>query len=303
MIKLHFMLHVMVNPSAGAGRARAEARQLEQRFIQLGLTYAVYFSQRAGDLRHWTRDLALDDTLDGTLNGAVIAVGGDGTVSEVVAGILSSDSPRAFCALPCGSGNDFAHALGWRSLADVVAVVQRGRTERIDLVRVNGQIAAYGLGMGFDAQVAADAEHAPAWLRGLPRYLWAILRVLPSLRTPNLRLEADGVTVFEGNSVLAAAMNTPTAGGGFKLAPSADPQDGLLEIMVGGDLTRWQTLLILPKVIAGTHVHDPKVQVFKAQHARFTWQFPMHAHTDGEQLPPSAVFEVECLPSALEILR
>ena len=289
------MLHVMVNPSAGAGRARDEARQLERRITELGLTSAVYISQRAGDLHGWTRDLELD--------GAVIAVGGDGTTSEVISGILSSPSPRAFCVLPCGSGNDFAYALGWRSLADVIAAVGRGCTEQIDLVRVNGEIAAYGVGMGFDAQVAADAEHAPPWLRGLPRYLWAILRVLPRLKRPHLRLEVDGVTVYEGNSVLAAAMNTPTAGGGFKLAPSADPRDGLLEIMIGGDLTRWQTLLILPKVIAGTHVHDPKVKVFKARHARFTWAYPMHAHTDGEQLPQSAVFEVECLPRALEILR
>jgi diacylglycerol kinase (ATP) len=289
------MLHLMVNPSAGAGRARDEAQQLERRVAELGLTCAVHISQRAGELQIWTRDLALE--------GAVIAVGGDGTVSEVVSGILSSACPRAFCALPCGSGNDFAYALRWRSVEDVIAAVQGGRTERVDLVRVNGQIAAYGLGMGFDAQVAADAEHAPAWLRGLPRYLWAILRVLPNLKRPHLRLEVGGVTVFEGRSVLAAAMNTPTAGGGFKLAPNADPRDGLLEIMVGGDLTKWQTLLILPKVIAGTHVHDPKVQVFKARHARFTWQSPIHAHTDGEQMPQSAVFEVECLPSALEILR
>ena len=295
MIKLHFMLHVMVNPSAGAGRARDDAQRLEQRLTALGLSCAVHTSQRPGDLRQWTRDLAPE--------GAVIAVGGDGTVSEVVSGILSSPSPRAFCALPCGNGNDFAYALGWRGIEDVIAAVQRYSTERIDLVRVNGRIAAYGLGMGFDAEVAAEAEHAPAWLRGLPRYLWAILRVLPGLKTPALRLEIDGVTVVEGRSVLAAAMNTPTAGGGFKLAPKADPHDGLLEIMVGGDLTRWQTLLILPKVIAGTHVHDPRVRVFRARRARFMWQRPIHAHADGEQLPQSAVFEVECLPDALEILR
>jgi len=290
------MRHVMVNPSAGAGRARFYARQLEEKLHAMGLECVIHTSQRAGDLHAWTRDLAPDAS-------AVIAVGGDGTVSEVVSGLQSSASNRAFCALPCGSGNDFAYALGWRNVEDVIAAVQRGSTERIDLVRVNGQIAAYGLGMGFDAQVAADAEHAPAWLRGLPRYLWAILRVLPSLRTPRLRLETDGVTVFEGRSVLAAAMNTPTAGGGFKLAPSADPRDGYLEIMVGGDLTRWQTLLILPKVIAGTHVHDPRVQVFRARRARFTWERPIHAHADGEQLPRSAVFDVECLPGALEILR
>ena len=286
----------MVNPSAGAGRAVRSAQQLEEKLHAIGLGCVVHTSQQAGDLHAWTRDLAPDAS-------AVIAVGGDGTVSEVVSGLQSSASNRAFCALPCGSGNDFAYALGWRNVADVIAAVQRGFTERIDLVRVNGQVAAYGLGMGFDAQVAADAEQAPAWLRGLPRYLRSILRVLPSLRTPRLRLEIDGVTVFEGRSVLAAAMNTPTAGGGFKLAPSADPCDGLLEIMVGGDLTRWQTLLILPKVIAGTHVHDPRVQVFKARRARFSWERPIHAHADGEQLPHGAVFDVECLPGALEILR
>ena len=295
MIKLHFMLHVMLNPSAGAGRAAQAGQQLEGKLRDLGMAYALHTSQRPGDLHRWTRDLI------GT--GAVIAVGGDGTVSEVVSGISQSADPRAFCALPCGSGNDFAYALGWRSLADVIAAVQRGRTERIDLVRVNGQVAAYGLGMGFDARVAADAQVAPAWLRGLPRYLWAIARILPSLQTPHLRLEIDGAVVFEGRSVLAAAMNTPTAGGGFRLAPNADPRDGLLEIMVGGDLTRLQTLLILPKVIAGTHIHDPRVQVFKARRARFTWERPIHAHADGEQLPHSAVFEVECLPGALEILR
>ena len=295
MIKLHFMLHVMLNPSAGAGRAVQIARQLEDKLSAMGLTHVVHTSQRPGDLRRWTEDL--------TGAGAVIAVGGDGTVSEVVSGILGSAHQRAFCALPCGSGNDFAYALGWRSVSDVIAAVQRNQPERIDLVRVGDQVAAYGLGMGFDAEVAADAEHAPAWLRGLPRYLWAILRILPSLQTPHLSLVIDGALVFDGRSVLAAAMNTPTAGGGFKLAPNADPRDGLLEITVGGDLSKWQTLLILPKVIKGTHIHDPRVTVFRARHARFTWERPIHAHADGEQLPRSAVFDVECLPGALEILR
>ncbi len=285
----------MVNPAAGAGRAARVAQQLEQRLLALGFVCKLYISQQPGDLHRWTREIKEA--------GAVIAVGGDGTVSEVIRGITNHAAPRAFCALPCGSGNDFAYALGWRTVDDVIAAVQRGLSERIDLVRVNGRLAAYGLGMGFDAQVAADAEHAPAWLRGLPRYLWAILRVLPSLKRPHLKLEVGGMIVYEGRSVLAAAMNTPTAGGGFKLAPNADPRDGLLEIMVGGELTRWQTLLILPQVIAGTHVHHPLVNVFRARRARFTWQYPMHAHADGEQLPPSAVFEVECLPAALEILR
>jgi diacylglycerol kinase (ATP) len=290
------MLQLMVNPTAGGGRAARDAVQLEAHLRALGKTCELRISAGPGDLTRWARDLPPSSE-------AVIAVGGDGTVSEVISGLHANPQPRAFCAVPSGSGNDFAKALGWNSIEDTLQAITRDERERVDLVRVGSRIAAYGLGMGFDAEVAQDALGAPAWLRGLPRYLYSILRILPSLETPRLKLIADGVTVYEGKSVLAAAMNTPTAGGGFKLAPNADPHDGLLDIMVGGDLSRLETLLILPRVIAGTHVTHPKVRVFRAKHARFEWERPIHAHTDGEQLPLTDCFEVECLASALEIVK
>jgi diacylglycerol kinase (ATP) len=290
------MLQLMVNPTAGGGRAARAAVQLEGRLLELGRSCELRISAAPGDLTIWTRDLSPSCE-------AVIAVGGDGTVSEVISGLHANPQPRAFCAVPSGSGNDFAKALGWCSIEDTVRAIVQDKRERIDLVRVGSRIAAYGLGMGFDAEVAQDALSAPAWLRGLPRYLYSILRILPGLETPHLKLIADGVTVYEGKSVLAAAMNTPTAGGGFKLAPNADPRDGFLDIMLGGDLTRLETLLILPRVIAGTHITHRKVRVFRAKHARLEWERPIHAHTDGEQLPLTDCFEVECLASALEVVR
>jgi diacylglycerol kinase (ATP) len=285
----------MVNPTAGGGRAERDATHLERRLNQLGLPCTVHRSRAPGDAERVVRELEDDRP--------IIAVGGDGTISEVVSGILHSQHPRAFCASPSGSGNDFAKAMGWRTLEDTVRAVQRDERKRVDLVRVNGRIAAYGVGMGFDAQAAHIALHAPGFLRGLSRYLYAILRVLPSLETPRLKLFADGEQVYEGRSVLAAAMNTPTAGGGFKLAPNANPNDGMLEIMVGGHLGRLETLAILPRVIAGTHVTHPKVRIFRARHARLEWEHLMYAHVDGEQLPRTRSFEVECLPDALEVMR
>jgi YegS/Rv2252/BmrU family lipid kinase len=291
------MIDLLVNPRAGGGRALRLARQLEGALTAAGRAFTTHVSTAPGDLERIASGLPASSS-------AVVAVGGDGTVSEVVGGLVRGNSSRAFCVAPGGSGNDFAKALGWVRLEDTVRALELNQPERIDLVCVNGRVAAYGLGMGFDALVAADAQaHAPAWLRGLPRYLYAIMRVLPGLETPFLTLEADGAQVYAGRSVLAAAMNTPTAGGGFRLAPDASPTNGLLEIMVGGDLTRLQTLLILPRVIAGTHVTDPKVQVFRARHARFTWARPTHAHADGEQVTPATVYDVRALPAALTVLR
>jgi diacylglycerol kinase (ATP) len=285
----------MVNPSAGGGRAERDAARLEARLRALDIPFTLHRSRAAGDLERVVRDLEDAEP--------VIAVGGDGTVSEVVSGILHSAHPRAFSATPSGSGNDFAKAMNWSTLEDTVSAIQRNERERIDLVRVNGRIAAYGLGMGFDAQAAHEALHAPTWLRGLSRYLYAILRVLPNLETPHLKFYADGSLEYEGPSLLAAAMNTPTAGGGFRLAPDASPRDGLLEVMIGGDLGKLETLAILPRVIAGTHVTHPKVRVYRARHARLEWAQLMYAHTDGEQLPRARIYEVECLPDALEVLR
>jgi YegS/Rv2252/BmrU family lipid kinase len=291
------MPDILLNPRAGGGRAVRLAARLQAALRARGAAVVVHESRAPGDLERIAASLPASTE-------PIIAVGGDGTVSEVVGGIVQARSGRAFCAVPGGSGNDFAKSIGWARLEDTLAALARDGRERIDLVRVNGRVAAYGLGMGFDALVAADAEaHAPAWLRGLPRYLYSILRVLPGLRTPELRLEADGAQVYRGPSVLAAAMNTPTAGGGFRLAPDASPTDGLLEIMVGGDLTRLQTLLILPRVIAGTHVTHPQVRVIRAATATFTWASATHAHADGEPLLPALKFEVVALPSALEIVR
>ncbi len=287
------MLHLVVNPVAGGGRAERDAKRLEARLTELGRSFQTYHSAAPGDAERLVR--ALPDTEP------VVAVGGDGTVSEVVSGILLSGHRSAFCASPSGSGNDFARALGWKTLDDTLRAFERDARTRVDLVRVNSRIAAYGLGVGFDAQVAHEALHLPGFLRGLPRYLYAILRVLPGLETPYLKLIADGETVYQGKSVLAAAMNTPTAGGGFRLAPDADHSDGLLDIVVGGDLSKLETFAILPRVIAGTHVTHQKVRVFRARHVRLEWDRAMYAHVDGEQLPRTRAFEVECLPAALEI--
>lgn len=245
----------------------------------------------------------------------VVVVGGDGTIQEVVNGLLTAarmpgDQVPALGAVPGGNGNDLVRdlslpldpmaalsvALGEETRAIDVAVASApdGRTRHF----------AVAGGVGFDAQVAhVMFGHRMPWQRGQIGYFLSTF--LELLRFRNRRLELvlethDGERQIERTSLLVAFANGPYYGGGMQICPGAEVSDGFFDVCVAGDLSRWEALKLLPGIYKGAHVGHPKVEFVRARSIRFTGDSGTLVHLDGE--PFGAIpLEVRVLPAALRV--
>ncbi len=246
----------------------------------------------------------------------LIAIGGDGTVDEVVNGLMRASKERpcgTLGVIPIGSGNDFSRTLGLR--ADWRAAVERliaGRTTWIDVGKMVCDAPAPGydagahyfvnaIDTGFGARTAQHA-HDFRFLTGMPMYLAAIFKTLVYYSTPYVKIALNG-QVIEQHSTMIAMNNGRQMGGGFKMAPTASLEDGLLDVIVADGLGRLGILALLPKVMKGTHIGDPRVKFAQAPRVVIDSRDPLIVEADGE-IPFIGAhhLEAEILPKHVQVI-
>ncbi len=290
-------LAVVLNPQAGRGLALREWPRLEAALSGRGLPYQWLAAASAEDAL--SRVAALPP------GAAVLAVGGDGTVSNLLPALVNTG--RAVGVVPLGSGNDFAGMLGLKP-GDFAAALERLRrpprpTDALHCTYGAGEaLLLNGLGMGFDAQVAALTRSAPARLSGFGRYLWAALSALRQLEFTRVEVELDGQRLYAGPSCLVAVMNGQRYGGGFQISPGSDAFDAQLNVVLGGELSRASLLSLMLKVLRGAHLPDSRVHAAAAQQVMVRWQRAVATHFDGEVMPPQRELSVRVLPGAVQLL-
>ncbi|MHB0884800.1 MAG: diacylglycerol/lipid kinase family protein [Bacillota bacterium] len=283
---------VIVNRSAGHGRAAGIWEQIRPVLLARGSEYEWVETLRPG---HAT-ELARDAVSRGFQR--VIALGGDGTVHETVNGLALS--PIVLGVIPAGTGNDFAKTLALpRNPAQALAAIDSGRVRRIDLARANDRYYMNVAGVGFDAEVAGEANRIPKYIKGAFGYVVSIFRVLPRYSPVSLRIDLDG-RILEQPCLLVSAGNGRYYGGGLKICPEAIPDDGLLDVIVGGDLGKAETLAVLPRVFVGTHITHPKVKTYRAVKVRIESPVPLLVQADGEIIGQTPV-TFELIPGALAV--
>lgn len=289
------MLHLIVNPVAGRGRVLPHLDGLVRSLEAAGLAVEVHRTERP---RH-----ASEIVMALPPGGVPVAVGGDGTVHEVAAACLRRD--LAMGIVPSGSGDDVAFALGMDRL-DVEAAVRTladGAVRRLDVGVVAGEAFVNAFGTGFDADVAQRVEHAPAWYRGLGRYLYGIVTAMRDFALRDVRVEVDGREAYAGPSLLVAVQNGPRAGGSFLFAPGASPDDARFDVVVAGSFGRLGTLGVLPRVMRGTHLAHPRIHAVRGHEVRVRWSDPVVAHADGEVFArPTDTFAIDLRAAALSVL-
>ena len=288
------MLHLIHNPVAGRGRARDAADDVRTRLADRGVAAQVLTTRRPGHATELARSLPDDAT--------VVAIGGDGTAHEVAKGCIGNG--RTLGVVPVGSGDDFGHALGLPrgDVARAVEVLVARRVRTIDTGVCNGEPFVNAVGVGFDAEVGRRVADAPRYLRGIGAYLWSVAVSLRDLTPVVATVTADGTTVHHGPCLLASCQNGPRTGGSFRFAPAAVLDDGLLELLVAGDVRRWGTLGLLPRVLVGRHLSHPKVRHVRARRVSMTWEAPRDWHTEGETFLPASTFEIEVRPASLRVV-
>lgn len=270
---------VIVNPTAGAGRASRLVPWLRER---LGgrPEIELYLTRRRGDAEERTA-IAVAEGRE-----RVVAVGGDGTVQEAVNGLLASGGAE-LGVVPVGTGNDLARSLGLPSDPAAAWTIAIGSAVRsVDVARArNGAGAerwfASAAGVGFDAQVAASMSARRGWQASRAGYLLTTITELRRFSNRHLRLTLDGVEI-ERDALLVAIANGAYYGGGMRIAPDARPDDGRLDVCVVGDISRLTAVRQLPNLYRGTHVRHPAVSMHSARTVEISGDEATRIHLDGE---------------------
>jgi YegS/Rv2252/BmrU family lipid kinase len=237
----------------------------------------------------------------------VVAAGGDGTVHEVLNGLMQhpAESRPALAVLPTGSGNDTCRTLGIPfDLAEAALLLAGGERHRYDVGVCNGVYFNNSFAAGLDAKVTAKAvEYKVTKQRsGLWLYLTALLHVLfNDLGSFKLRIAFDGGEPDEHDTLIIAMTNGATYGGGFKITPDAIPDDGLFDTCMIDPLSLPLALWRLPFVIAGKHTKMSVVHMSRHSSAIIESPVPLPAQIDGEVLLESR-YEIGMLAGAIECI-
>jgi diacylglycerol kinase family enzyme len=181
-------------------------------------------------------------------------------------------------------------------------VVVRGVIRSMDTGVVNGVRFNNGLGIGFDAEVAAKVARAPAYLGGFGRYLWSVGRLLWSFQCHEARIKLDGGQEIAAKTVLVAVALGTTYGARFTVAPESSLEDGAFDVVWSEEVSRAEVLRLVPAVLRGTHLAHPKIHFARAAKVEVRLEEPTPAQVDGEVLSPTRDFRAQVLPSSLRVL-
>ena len=283
---------LVVNPSAGGGRAARALPAVQARLQALGCRVETAATR---DLAH-ARALAGDAARAGRV---VVTLGGDGIVG-CVAGALREVPGAVLGVLPGGRGNDFARVVGIPLDAEAACeVIARGVPRPIDLGATDDRTFIGIASVGFDSDANRIANEAPGRLGRLV-YVYGALRALAAWKPATFVVEVDGERLeFTGWSVAAA--NSKAYGGGMLLAPHASLEDGAFDVVMIGRTSKLYCLRMLPKVFKGTHVRDPSVRILRGSELSVRADRPFVVYADGDpigELPMT----LRVLPGALRVL-
>jgi diacylglycerol kinase (ATP) len=290
-----------VNPASANGATGKRWPELAHRASMLGLAGETLFSERPGHLIELARAAVADGAR------LVVAVGGDGTLNEVVNGIAGRDVELA--TIPLGTGMDFVRTYGIPTrFDDAVRVALDGATRTIDAGRVryrtwSGDDAERWFAnvgsVGMSGAVAQRANGMSKALGGKLTFFYALTRVFLEWENTEVTVTLDdGERRGRMHDVVVA--NGVWHGGGMKLAPNALPDDGLFDVVLIGDVGKIDFLTTAPKIYKGRHVRHPKVDVLRSKRVQVDAVERLPIEVEGEQIGTTpAVFEV--VPGALRL--
>ncbi len=293
----------LVNPASANGTTGKRWPELARRADAVGLHGDTLFSERAGQLGELAREAALGGA---TL---LVVVGGDGSVNEVVNGLVGLPTQPEIALVPRGTGWDFSRTFGIpRKIEDAARVALEGDVRVIDAGKVAyrawdgsdgscyfANVASAGIG----GAVAQRANETTKVLGGKASYLLATLAVFARWKPSDVRLTVDAET-REGRMLEVLVANAKYLGGGMKMFPDSEPDDGILDVLTLGDITKADLVRTMPKLYRGTHLPHPKAELLHGKSVTIETDAPMPIQLDGEQ-PGTTPISFEIVPNALRL--
>jgi len=282
---------VLVNPSAGGGRARDLLPRLEGAFRDRGISYRIVLTT---SLVH-----GIDEAGAAAASGEIpVVMSGDGLIGQIGGVLAGTGVPLG--VIPGGRGNDLARVLGIPTdVNGAVAVLAEGTTRAIDVGEVNGQRFLGIASCGFDSDANRIANEA-RFVKGNLVYLYAALRALAAWKPARFEVRLDGQR-HELTGWAVAAANSKAYGGGMFLAPDAELDDGELDVVCTAQTSKLHCLINLPKVFKGTHVDNPDLTFLRGREITFHADRPFAAYADGDPIADLPV-TIRVVPRALKVL-
>jgi YegS/Rv2252/BmrU family lipid kinase len=283
---------LLVNPSAGAGRARELLPAAQRALRARGIEFRRVFTE---GLEHGCREAEAA----ARAGEVTVVMSGDGLIGQVGGALAGTGG--ALGLIPGGRGNDLARVLGIPDDVDgAVDVLATGEVREIDVGEVNGRRFLGVASCGFDSDANRIANEAK-WLKGHLVYAYAALRALAGWRQATFNVTLDGDRrAFRGYGLAAA--NSRAYGGGMYVAPDAELDDGLLDVVTLAEVGKLRFLTgILPKVFDGGHVEQPEIGVARAAEVQIDADRAFAVYADGDHLTDLPA-TVRLLPRALRVI-
>ena len=285
------MLILFANPTSGRGKGAKVLAIIEKYLISQNLHFILISTSSLNQSL-----LLLKGNIQKYPEAKVIVIGGDGMVHAAINNI--ENNPIGL--IPAGTGNDFARALGL-ALDDPISSIKRATSANIDLVdlgKVGEDYFAAICSTGFDS-IVNERANGLKWPHGKMKYNIAMLLELSRFQPKSYKIVVDGKSL-ETQAMLIAIANGLSYGGGMKVCPAAQLQDGLLDIMILGPVSKFEFIRIFTSVFKGLHITHPAVSIFQGRSIQITADAVGYA--DGERIG-NLPLNISISPNRMKVLR
>ncbi len=291
------MFHFIYNPVAGKGKAPRYRESLEARLAASKAAWCFHDTRKPRDAVEIARTLTRDLTAEPL---DIVAMGGDGTLNEVLNGIVDPSRVR-LGVIPCGSGNDFAAAAGIPESPDGAAdMLLNGEAKFTDYLECGGVRGINAIGTGIDVDILRRYNRMKL-LKGSAAYLASLISTVFSFKARQFREYVDGVP-RPHNALIVCAGNGSRIGGGIHICPKAIIDDGLLDIVIVDDISRPRIPGAFAKLMQRRILELPTTAFRRASRLKIESDVPMPVQIDGE-IYDDLPFDVRVVTGALRVYR
>ena len=288
------MYYLIFNPAAGNGHSGKVCEKVQERLRALGKPFTVLATERPGHAEELARKASSQNAE------AVLCIGGDGTVSETVRGMLGSGVPLGI--IPAGTGNDFIKTLSIpQDPMAALEVALTGEPRKTDAGVINGKAFANECGTGFDVTVLDYAEKAKKIVKGILPYLYGVICTILHYKPVRVTYSMDDGEEKTEDVLVIGAGNGRIIGGGICICPEAVPDDGNLDIMIVKDVKKSRLPGYLVKLLRGQIMTIPEAVHFKAKHVKLRCP-GMRMNIDGEIIRMDEA-DITLSPGGLTVIR
>lgn len=283
----------IINPAAGRGRSKELIGLIEKEMKNYGANFTIKVTKGPED----AIDLVCQSKTD-----HIIAVGGDGTVTEIAKGI-SKRGYGTIGIIPAGTGNDFIRSLKIsKDPREALKTIIKGKIKKIDIGLANGHRFLNIGSIGLDAEVVQRAQKIKKTSKSQLSYILSVFITLVKFKRKNISLDIDGKNM-EKSLVLFAIGNGKYYGGGLKMIPDAKLDDGFLHICLVENISKLRILTIFPELFKGTHTrHKKYTQSFQAKRVKVNSPEELYMNLDGDIFPAGKEIEFSLADEKLNII-